>query len=35
MGDIFLYDHNKVNGKLDRWWREFCKPPPPTTDVWD
>ncbi len=34
MGAIFFYDHNKVNGKLDRWWREFCKPPPPTADVW-
>ncbi len=25
---IFFYDHDKINGKLDKWWREFCTPPP-------
>jgi hypothetical protein len=34
MGAIFFYDHDKVNGKLDKWWREFCTTPPPTADVW-
>jgi hypothetical protein len=29
MEAIFFYDHDKVNGKLDKWWGNFAQPLPP------
>jgi hypothetical protein len=29
MEAIFFYDRDKVNGKLDKWWRKFCTSAPP------